>query len=97
MNILTNGIKINLKMKSDNVKCRIFQGELFRDGDKIRFMDRKTKEIDEGYEDFFNRTEFEKLIKVHAILLGMKIDAYDENDNLFWSNYREVEAIRRKS
>lgn len=76
----------------DIVKCRIFKGELFEDDNKIRFIDRKTKKIDEGYFDYFNRTEFEKLIKVHALLLGMKIDAYDENDNLFWSNYREVET-----
>lgn len=95
MIILKNGIKINLKMSkqvNDTIKCRIFKGELFNDGKDIRFLDRQTKQIDKGYIDYFNQNEFEKLIKTHAKLLGMSIDAYDENENLFWSNYREVET-----
>jgi len=76
----------------DNVKLKVFKGDLFEDDGKIRFINPSTKKIDEGYETFVNRNEFEKLIKVHAIHQGLKIDAYDENNKFFWSNYREVEV-----
>lgn len=80
----------------DAIKLIIFKGEIFKEGDKIKFLKDVTnkdgkKEIDKGYECIVTRNELEKEIKIHALAQGMKVDAYDEKGNIFWSNYQEIE------
>ena len=76
------------------IKCKIFTGTKFEDGGNVRFMTEgvnNVNTIDKGYFDFFDLKEFKLHIQVFALAMGMYIDAYDKNDNIFWSNYQEVD------
>lgn len=76
------------------IKCRVFTGSKLKDGNKFRFTkDQVNGEqiIDEGYIDYYDKKEFELRIKKYAKLMGFSIDAYNEKDEIFWSNYQELE------
>lgn len=73
------------------IKCRIYKGDIFEDEKgKIKFL--RDGKIDKGYTDFYNERDFKLQIQALGLQLGMYIDAYDEKENIFWSNYQEIEV-----
>lgn len=81
------------------VKIRIFTGVQYTDENGVvKFMNENTtpRSIDNGYIDFVDQKEFELKIKKYGLALGMCIDAYDKEDNIFWSNYQDVEKTFKK-
>ena len=79
-----------------NVKCKIYKGDItFEDNGNVRFIDRSTKKTDHGYTDYYDEKEFKMHIQPLAKTLGLNVDAFDKDDNLFWSNYRDVKEVKQ--
>lgn len=79
------------------IKCRIFTGTKFEDEKgEIKFVKEqvgKSNVIDKGYIDYYDEKEFKLRIQKYAHLMGFSVDAYDKDDKIFWSNYREESEL----
>lgn len=76
------------------IKCRVFRGQKYMENGKIKFL--FNGNVEKGTIDYFDEKAFEMNIKKNAFLMGLSIDALDENDNVYWSNYQDVKEIPKE-
>jgi hypothetical protein len=76
------------------IKCQIFRGQKFTDENgKTKFMNQG--KVEQPTIDYFDEVGFEKNIKKNAGLQGLKIDAFDKDGNIYWSNYQDVSILEK--